>query len=244
MLSLGGPCFKFIGSVFDFISPSIKKNVFIVFVIFMTLWDIFVPNGTDSMPSVSENVWLYVKGKPYLQEALEKGVVNYSALARMIDREMEGKNFDAVKAALRRLNERLKKERRNVEQKVLKVIRASRLEMRDKIAVIISNRKLDMPVIAVAKSASGYTYIVEENVAERAGYKDFIKIQKNLSMITIISPESLEDTPGVLAYLLSSLAAENINVVEFVSCYKDTLLVFKNADITNAFEILSERLRV
>ncbi len=196
------------------------------------------------MPSISENVWLYVKGKPYLQEALEKGIVNYSALARMIDREMDGRNFDAVKAALRRLNERLGKERRNVEQKVLKVIKASILEMRDKIAVIISNRKLDMPVIASAKSKSGYTYIVEGNVIERVEHKDFLKIQKNLSMITIISPESLEDTPGVLSYLLSSLVAENINVVEFVSCYKDTLLVFKDADITKAFEILSERLRV
>jgi hypothetical protein len=229
----------------DFVIPlCIKRNVFIVFVLFITLWDIFVPNGTGVMPSVAENVWLYVKGKPYLQEALEKGVVNYSALARVIDGEMSGGNFDAVKAALRRLKDRLGKERRNVEQKVLKVIKASRLEMRDKIAVIISNKKLDIPVIAVAKSASGYTYILEEDMTERAEHKDFLKIQKNLSMITIISPESLEDTPGVLAYLLSSLAAENINVVEFVSCYRDTLLVFKNADITKAFEILSERLRV
>lgn len=229
----------------DFVIPlSIERNIYIVFVVSITLWDIFVPNGTDGMPSVAENVWLYVKGKPYLQDALEKGVVNYSALARVIDREMGEEDFDAVKAALRRLKERLGKERRNVEQKVLKVIKASRLEMRDKIAVIISNKKLDIPVIAVAKSASGYTYIVEEDMVERSEYKDFLKIQKNLSMITIISPESLEDTPGVLAYLLSSLAAENINVVEFVSCYRDTLLVFKNADITKAFEILSERLRV
>lgn len=210
----------------------------------MTLWDKNVPFGTDGMPSVAENVWLYVKGKPYLQEALEKGVVNYSALARVIDREMGGKDFEAVKAALRRLKERLGKERRNVEQKVLKVIKASRLEMRDKIAVIISNRKLNIPVIAVAKSASGYTYIVGDDAVEKAECKDLLKIQKNLSMITIMSPESLEDTPGVLAYLLSSLAAENINVVEFVSCYRDTLLVFKDADITKAFEILSERLRV
>ena len=196
------------------------------------------------MPSVSENVWLYVKGKPYLQEALERGIVNYSALAREIDNEMDGGNFDAVKVALRRLKRRLGHESRNVEQKVLKVIRASRLEMRDKIAVIISNKKLNIPIIASAKSTSGYTYIAEEKMVEKTEYKDIIKIQNDLSMITIISPESLEDTPGVLAYLLSSLAAESINVVEFVSCYKDTLLVFKNSEITKAFEILSERLRV
>jgi aspartokinase len=196
------------------------------------------------MTSISENVWLYVKGKPYLQEALGNGIANYSALSRMIGAEMGLRNFDAIKAALLRLNRKMKKERRNTEQKVLKVIRSSRLEMRDRIAVAIANKKLDVNAIASAKSASGYTYIMESGLIDRVKDGDFIKVQKNLSMITIVSPENLEDTPGVLVYLLSSLASENINVIEFVSCYKDTLLVFKDADIIKAFEILSERLRV
>jgi len=197
-------------------------------------------NGT----SVSENVRLYIKGKPYMQEALERGVVNYSALARMIGSDMGTRNFDAIKAALLRLSRKLGKDRRNMEQKVLKVVRSSRLEMRDKIAVVISGSKLETPAIASAKSASGYTYIMDEGAIDTVRSRNVLKAQKNLSMITIISQENLEETPGVIAYLLASLAAENINVVEFVSCYKDTLLVFKNADITKAIETLSERLRV
>jgi aspartokinase len=193
--------------------------------------------------TISENVWLYIKGKPYLQEALENGVVNYSALARMIGREMGSRNYDAIKAALLRLNRKLGKERRNMEQKVLKVLRTSRLEMRDKIAVIITHRKMDISAIAIAKSTSGYTYIVNSDVVEKIKERDVLKVQKDLGMITVISPEALEETPGVIAYLLSSLAVENINVVEFVSCYKDTLLVFKNSDIMRAYEILSDKLK-
>ena len=217
-------------------------QAYIPFVSYTTSWNIFVPFGTDGIMSISENVWLYLKGKPYLQEALESGVVNYSALARMIGREMGTRNFDAVKAALLRLSRKLDKNRKNMEQRVLKVLRTSRLEMRDKIAVIITHSKLDIPVIANAKSASGYTYIVNSDVAEKIRARDVLKIQKDLSMITVISSEVLEETPGVIAYLLSALATENINVVEFVSCYKDTLLVFKNSDIMRAYEILSERL--
>lgn len=193
--------------------------------------------------SISENVWLYIKRKPYLQEALESGVVNYSALARMIGREIGTRNFDAIKAALLRLGRKLNKNRSNMEQKVLRVLRTSRLEMRDKVAVIIAQRKMDISAIAIAKSTSGYTYIVNSDAAEKIREKDALKVQKNLSIITVISPESLEETPGVIAYLLSALAIENINVVEFVSCFKDTLLVFKNSDILKAYEILAEKLK-
>ena len=196
------------------------------------------------MTSVSERVWLYVKGKPYLQEALERGIVNYSALARMIDLEMGSRNFDAVKAGLLRLSRKLGKDRKNMEQKMLKVIRTSRLEMRDKIAVVISSAKLEVPIIASAKSASGYTHILDEGSVDNVKSRSILKVQTGLSMITIISQESLEDTPGVIAYFLSSLATENINVVEFVSCYRDTLLVFKDADVTKAIEILSGNLKV
>lgn len=194
--------------------------------------------------SVSENVRLFVKGKPYLQEALERGVINYSALARVIEVEIGGKSFDAIKAALMRLGRRFAKERRNAEQRMLKVVRSSRLEMRDRIAVIISGGRLDVPAIASAKSTSGYTYIIDERDADNVKNRNLLKVQAGLSMITIISQESLEDTPGVIAYFLSSLAAENINVVEFVSCYRDTLLVFKDADVTKAIEILSGNLKV
>ncbi|MCX6817902.1 MAG: ACT domain-containing protein [Candidatus Aenigmarchaeota archaeon] len=194
--------------------------------------------------SVSEKVRLYIKGKPYLQEALERNIVNYSALARVIEGEMGGKKFDAVKAALMRLGRRFANERRNAEQRMLKVVRSSRLEMRDRIAVIISGGRLDVPAIASAKSASGYTYIIDERDADNVKNRNLLKVQTGLSMITIISQESLEDTPGVIAYFLSSLAAENINVVEFVSCYRDTLLVFKDANVTKAIEILSGNLKV
>ncbi|MEM5871575.1 MAG: ACT domain-containing protein [Candidatus Aenigmatarchaeota archaeon] len=193
--------------------------------------------------SVSEKVWLYIKKKPYLQEALSSGIVNYSASARLIGKDIGIKNYEAIKMALIRLGRKMGKERKSMEEKVLYILRKSKLELRDKISVIISYKKLNIPAIAKAKSKSGYTYIVNSEVIENIRKKYLIKIQKDLAMLTITSPEGVEETPGVISYLLAALANEGINVVEFVSCYKDTLLILKNTDATKAYEILSERMK-
>jgi aspartokinase len=194
------------------------------------------------MPSIAENVWLYIKGKPYLQEALGNNIINYSALAREIRNEMTGASFEAIKAALIRINKKLARDRKSFERRIKNILRKSKMEIKNKIAVVISKERLRIPCIAVAKGPSAYTHIIEEEYLERMENKKVI-LEKNMSLITIISPEEIATTPGVLSYFLSFLAAENINVVEFFSCYKDSLLVFREADTLKAFEILSERMK-
>ena len=49
---------------------------------------------------VSEGVRMYLKGKPYMLEAIDSGVVNYSALARLIQDKIGAKSYGAVKAAV------------------------------------------------------------------------------------------------------------------------------------------------
>jgi|YelNatPaOPRAMG01_1025707.scaffolds.fasta_scaffold87420_3 hypothetical protein len=194
--------------------------------------------------SISESVRLFVKSRPYLQEALESGIVNYSALARMIGRELGIRKYDTIKMSLIRLNKKFEKNRKNMEQKILSILRKSEIEMRSKIAVIITYKKLGINPITFAKSDSGYTYIVNMNMIEKIRKSEVVKIEKNLVMITIKSPEDVEETPGIIAYLLTALAAEGINIVEFVSCYTDTILILKEYDAMRAYEILSEKLDI
>jgi len=49
--------------------------------------------------SISRQVLMYIQRKPYIQEAIENDIVNYSALARKISKEIKA-NFEAVKASL------------------------------------------------------------------------------------------------------------------------------------------------
>ncbi|MFO1536120.1 MAG: ACT domain-containing protein, partial [Thermoplasmatota archaeon] len=59
----------------------------------------------------------------------------------------------------------------------------------------------------------------------------------------IRSPDSIEDVPGILAFLASSLAGKGINFNEVVSCYKDNIFLIDEADLFPAFEVLNGLIR-
>jgi len=191
---------------------------------------------------ISELVWLYVKKRPFLQEVLRQKVVNYSSLARRIAQEAFGskKQIVAVKAALIRLSGRLAEKNEDMEQRVLETLKGSSVNMQSKVSVVISSSELPVRPISYVKSRDFITYILRhEDVGKLTHLKQVHKIEENASLISISSSEDIEDTPGVISMMLGSLAAEGINVLEFISCYTDTLMVVKQADAAKAYEILA-----
>ncbi|MCI0504274.1 ACT domain-containing protein [Candidatus Micrarchaeota archaeon] len=194
------------------------------------------------MGSISELVWLYVKQRPFLKEVLRQGVVNHSALARKISTEAFGtaKRQNAVKMALIRLGGRMEKTDDDLEARILSVLKRSSMVLKSKVAVVIARRELEgVRALSQVKSGRHTTYIVEQRELERIPPKALWKREDNLNLITIESPEELEEVPGVISHMLGSLASEGINVVEFISCYTDTLLVIRQADTERAYRVLS-----
>ena len=61
--------------------------------------------------TIAQNVRNHLRNKPYLLEALEKGIVNLSELSRQIQKELKTNDTSAIKAALRRYSEELQKHR-------------------------------------------------------------------------------------------------------------------------------------
>ncbi|MBU0532422.1 ACT domain-containing protein [Candidatus Micrarchaeota archaeon] len=193
--------------------------------------------------NISELVWLYVKRRPFLKEVLREGVVNYSSLARKISIDAFGdlKHQNAVKMALIRLSSKMEKLETDLEEKILALMKKSSMTIKNKVAVIIATKHFEeLKPLSFAKSGKIITYIVEQQELQKLPKSKLIwKTEENLNLITIESPEELEEVPGVISYILSALASEGINVVEFISCYTDTLLVIKQADTESAFRILS-----
>lgn len=194
------------------------------------------------MENISRLVWLYVKRRPYLKEVIREGVVNYSALARKISIEAFGdvKKENAVKMALIRLTKRMEELESDIERRILALLKKSSMIIKSKVAVVISTRQLEgVKPLSFAKSGRHITYILEQRELDGLEKKPS-RIEENLNLITIESPEELEEVPGVISYILGALASEGINVVEFISCYTDTLLVVKSADTERAYSILSK----
>jgi len=194
------------------------------------------------MASTSELVWLYVKRRPFLKEVIRQGVVNHSALARKISQDAFGstERQNAVKMALIRLGDRMGSLESGLEEKILGVLRRSSMVLKSKVAVVIAKRELEgANPLSQTKSGRHITYILEQRDLEKVPRKAIWKSEENLNLIIIESPEEVEEVPGVISYMLGALASEGINVVEFISCYTDTILVLNQADTERAYRVLA-----
>ncbi len=194
------------------------------------------------MEKLSELVWLYVKGRPSLREGLKYGIINHSALARMLlgDLGLPEDKFDAVKVALIRTSRKLAKKEIGGEEKILGVLRGSSISIQTKVAAVVSRKELGVKAISQAKSGEYVTYLIEEKELGKLRGERGIKLTtSNLNLVTIKSSEDIEETPGVIAFILNALAHEGINVVEFISCYTDTILAIKERDTSQTYELLS-----
>lgn len=199
----------------------------------------------------------YILEHPSIKDCLKGGLVNYSSLSRHIAAELnlsEKKNFDAILIACRRLKRKLKKE--NVfEKKIIKILKESKIEIKNKIIAVVLEKdiyfdnltalardiKKKKEVFGVIEGASGITIITTEDFLElvRKYFKNKIILEnKSLAQITIKSPKEIETTPGAYAYICSLLADNNINIVETLSCWTDSILLIKEEDVGKAIGLL------
>jgi len=190
---------------------------------------------------ISKEVNVYLKRKPYVLEALEQDIVNYSALSRKISKDLGNVSFEAVKSTLIRLSKNIRKDKQERENKIIKLLRKSDFSVTNKIATIHHLSPININSIAFSKTPSGYMYFIKETNLIKKNYK---KVDYGFAIIKIKSASEIEDTPGVAAFLLSALASEGINVVHLMDCREDTFLVIKEFDAPLAFKVLAERLRI
>ncbi|MDD3791550.1 MAG: ACT domain-containing protein [Candidatus Bathyarchaeota archaeon] len=187
--------------------------------------------------TIAQNVRNHLRNKPYLLEALEKGIVNLSELSRQIQKELKTDNASAIKAALRRYSEELQKHRQKREEKVLQLLKRSGIAIYDRKSVIITSKELESNTGMKVDLLDKFVYLLD-----RGDLPDRINAlvkHENCTMMVIHSPEELEATPGVVAFLATLLAEQHINIVEFISCWTETIMVVDKKDSLKAYEVLS-----
>jgi hypothetical protein len=199
----------------------------------------------------------YIKEHPYVKVCLKKGLINYSSLARLIAKDLgigKASSKEAIVIAARRFREKLKEEA-GYEKKTKDLLSRSEMDIKNKIVVYVVEKSIDMEYVdeiqkAVRKESGtfyilegsgNYVIITQEKYAGRV--KEMVKSKmvgqkKDLVLITLKSPEAIEETTGVLYYITSLFAENGINMVEFISCWTDTLFVIKAEDMAKAMNFL------
>lgn len=209
------------------------------------------------MPTTTELTEKYLEEHPVIKNSLKQSIVNYSKLSRKIakDLNIEKQNsLDAILIACRRYAEKLKTGSK-YEEKVINLMKKSELEIKNKIIVCIIDKRIYLDnlseiekkvrtladVFYVIEGSKVFTIITSEKYCDELNKlfkRNMVKISKNLAMLILKSPETLENVPGVIAYISSLFAERGINIVEIVSCWTDTIIIIEEKDIKVALNFL------
>jgi hypothetical protein len=209
------------------------------------------------MPSAAELTEKYISMHPSIKDCLKQGIINYSKLSRKIAKELnieKKTSIEAILIACRRRSLKLEKHK-VLEEKIIRILKKSELEIKNKIVVVITDKRIHIEsLIELEKEAmknsdslyilegtGSFTILASEKYLEKLSRvlkHSIMKISRNLAMITIRSPKEVENTPGVVAYLYSLFGEHGVNILETMSCWKDTIFVVSDNDIPTVMNFL------
>jgi aspartokinase len=217
------------------------------------------------MVTVSHLAEKIVEKRPFLEEALVRGIINYTALAEMlkpeIERELKKKvKTSAVIMALRRLSQKLRKS----------FVRQPRISFKETDVTI----KSDLFETTVLKSLSvinnlkrlydlmdfsrGDFLTITDGIHEvtiisnrrhKAEIEKILEKEKviktidNLSSLTIKIPIEAVEQVGLFYVVTKALNWENINIIEIVSTLTEMTFILREDDISRAFNTIKRLIR-
>ncbi len=181
---------------------------------------------------------------PYLREYLSLGLINYNATARFIREEVRNEvkrdvKIQSIVTALRRLSSREK----SISNKVIEILAYSEVGIKYDFAALYLKPEEDVDLRdgILIKGTETLTVIAEERKIKVLKVNK--KFRRNLACIIVKSPESIIETPGVIAYLASILALNRINIVEMMSSATETLFILDEKDSLRAVEIIRNEIK-
>lgn len=211
------------------------------------------------MPSIAKVVEDIVISRPFLQEAISQGIINYAALAENLAPEIEKEirkpvKHAAVMMALRRLSEQL-------ESKASPRITESNADMIIRSNLFILTLKNDSQIVNLVKKLHNLIDTGEDMLTVTHGlleisiitsmkhhkkimrifddHEDLIKsVKKDMSTLSLRIPKSAVDVAGYYFTVFRLLAWNNISVTEVVSTYSELTLLLDDTDVTKAYSIL------
>lgn len=196
---------------------------------------------------------------PYLEEAMNKGIINLSALARDLKPQIKERLYKkdiseaALLMALKRYQPKIKKKANPLRffSEIENItVRSNILEITLKNSPEVDQIRKN--IIRTVASEGGHffnliqgvkesTFLIskdlEEVVTKHLSGRAISKIT-NLSSITISLPPENRKTPGVYYSLLKVLAWNDVNLVEIVSNYDEVSLIFDDSQTERAFSLI------
>ena len=203
-----------------------------------------------------------IRQKPFLQEALASGIINYAALAESLQPEVKkilrkDVKTPAIMMALRRLHDRLEAQfetklkfdreteittKSDLCEIVLKkTLRVDRIIQ----SRIIQSLELDVMNKGMFSIVSGIDQINiiaskrhKESILKKFRKDDVIVTIDDLAGITITISQKVFEKPGFFYLLTRALAWESISIVELISTMTELTLLVHDDDLMRSHAAL------
>ena len=208
------------------------------------------------MITIPEVVQQIVTREPYVEEGLQKGIINLSAYARSIRPRVEEilmKRVEtgAILMALRRMETHVNT--KSTLQTFFKtkpniIIRSNlteyTLENSQKVLATLTdlikhNAHNHRHIVAVTQGVYETALIIntewDKEVKKILPQTSIIDTVSNISAITITLPPSNVVIPGVYYFILKALAWKGINVIDVVSTKNEFTIIFDDREVDTAF---------
>ncbi len=213
------------------------------------------------MVTVAHLVEKIIEQRPFLQEALSKGIVNNAALAEQLrpqlEKELKKKiKFSAVNMAVRRLSEKLGHtfiSKAKFDKDCDLSVKSDLIEITvykmenvqkyvSKLYEVVDFRKGDFLTITQGlHEMMIITNKKHERKIRRIFPQRFVKKTiRKLSSLMINIPETAVETVGLFYIVSRALNWKNINIVDIVSTYTEMTFIVKEDDTARAFDVLKK----
>lgn len=198
-----------------------------------------------------------IENDPPIQDAIERGYANFSAVARLLKpkaEELLGRKvtLEGMITSVKRARVKYKPPKRR-----LKVIAESVITIRTNLAKISlekTRRNLERARVIsaefpeaffqVLEGASTLTLITDGRIFSRVRLKfedtEILDERRNLAAIIIQSPREIVDTPGCIMMFYNAISRRQINIEETISCYTETIIVLRMEDSVKVYSVLTD----
>lgn len=210
------------------------------------------------MISISDCLEDIIKDSPFIEEGLNRGIINLSAYSREVKPVIEKRLFKDIKSgaivmALKRISEKIKSRPQNrleinltditVRSNLMEITFANSATLPDKQKQLLNELANQKDIFCTVSNGVRETTFIASASAESIIKKIFTAESElakidNLSSITIRLPKENVEMPGVYYQILKRLAWENINIVEIISTNTELTIIFKSVDVDKAFSVL------
>lgn len=213
------------------------------------------------MISLSKVIEDKINNIPFLRESLSEGLINTSALARILKPELEERFNKVIKEStiimsIGRLplakNISIQKKLANVIDNIGDLIVRSNLVKynlnnyrgisKDQSVFLQKSENITDSFYTVSRGINETTILINSQMVKllesEMENKSILSKTENLSAITMKLPEDNVETEGVYYFILKKLAWKNVTIEEVVSTTNEFTIVVKSDLISKAFDVL------